>query len=104
MEKADVVVFSSLNLAEVHLIRGTLTREGIPSRIKSSMLAPLAGEVPMDDARTELYVAASLVEKALEIIRSAQALEGPDRPCPQCGEMNPISFELCWNCGADLES
>ena len=68
------------------------------------MLAPLAGEVPMDAARTELYVAASLVDKALEIIRSAQSLDGPDRACPQCGEMSPISFELCWNCGADLES
>ena len=104
MEKADAVVFSSLNLAEVHLIRSALTREGIPSRIKSSMLAPLAGEVPMDDARTELYVAVSLVEDALEVIRSAQTLTGPDRHCAQCEEMNPISFELCWNCGADLES
>ena len=103
MERADVVVFSSLNLAEVHLIRGALTREGIPSRMKAQMLGPLAGEVPMDSARTELYVAESLVEEALDIIRSARTLDGPDRVCHQCNELNPISFELCWNCGADIE-
>jgi hypothetical protein len=23
--------------------------------------------------------------------------------CPNCGEENPASFDLCWNCGAGLE-
>ena len=104
MERTDIVVFSSLNLAEVHLIRSALAREGIPSRIKSNMLAPLAGEVPMDDARTELFVTASYAEQALQVIRSAMTLDGPDRVCPQCQEMNPVSFEVCWNCGSDIES
>ena len=103
MKKTDIVVFSSLNLAEVHLIRGALTREGIPSRMKAQMLGPLAGEVPMDAARTELYVTQPLADKALEIIRSALTLDGPDRQCPNCGEMNPISFEICWQCETDIE-
>jgi hypothetical protein len=25
--------------------------------------------------------------------------EGPDWPCPSCGEGNPCNFDLCWNCG-----
>ena len=103
MNQNDIVVFSSLNLAEVHLIRGALTREGIPSRMKAQMLGPLAGEVPMDSARTELYVTQAFADRALKVIESAKALDGPDRPCPACGEMNPISFEVCWQCQTDIE-
>jgi hypothetical protein len=25
-----------------------------------------------------------------------------ERPCPYCNEMNPVDFEVCWKCGADL--
>jgi len=28
---------------------------------------------------------------------------GPAVRCPSCGEENPGSFELCWNCGSTLE-
>ena len=27
----------------------------------------------------------------------------PDKPCPQCHEAVPPAFEICWNCGADLQ-
>jgi len=27
---------------------------------------------------------------------------GPSVACPQCGEENPGTFDLCWNCGRDL--
>jgi hypothetical protein len=29
---------------------------------------------------------------------------GPAVKCPQCGEENPGTFDLCWNCGRDLTS
>ena len=102
MTKGRVVVFSSLNLAEVHLIRSVLIREGIPSHMKSQMLGPIAGEVPMDSARAELFVDEEDSERALEIIHDAQTIEGPDRPCPDCKEMNPPSFEICWRCQATI--
>ncbi|MEE2786310.1 MAG: DUF2007 domain-containing protein [Myxococcota bacterium] len=102
MPNDDVVVFSSLNLANVHLVRSVLTREGVPSRMKAQMLGPLAGEVPMDAARAELYVAKHLANRALSIIAEAQAQDGPDRICPNCGETNPPSFELCWQCEAPI--
>jgi hypothetical protein len=27
---------------------------------------------------------------------------GPPVKCPECGEENPGTFDMCWNCGRDL--
>jgi hypothetical protein len=29
----------------------------------------------------------------------AARVAGPEWPCPECGEENPGSFEICWQCG-----
>lgn len=98
----EVVVYSSLNMAEVHLVRSLLTREGIGSRIRRQFLAPLMGEIPADDARAELLVPADRLDVARAVIDEARATVDVERACPACGETNPGSFELCWSCGADL--
>lgn len=97
---AEVVIFSSLNVAEVHLVRSMLTREGIGSRLRRQFLGPLAGEIPMNDARAELLVPAGRVEEAAALIEAARAAANVEWPCRACGEANPGSFELCWQCGA----
>ncbi len=102
MARKEVVVFSSINAAEVHLVQSALTREGLESRIKGNMRAPLAGEVPFDDARVELSVPVELEEKALAVISAIRQADGADQVCLSCGETNPASFEICWQCGADL--
>ena len=28
----------------------------------------------------------------------------PDVPCPRCHEEVPAGFQICWNCGADLQA
>ena len=102
MSRKEVVVFSSINAAEVHLVQSALTREGLESRIKGNMRAPLAGEVPFDDARVELCVPTALEEQALGIISALRQADGADQICPVCNETNPASFEVCWQCGRDL--
>lgn len=98
----EVVIFSSLNMAEVHLVRSLLTREGIVSRVRGQLRAPLAGEIPVDDARAELLVGHDRFDQAEAVIRAARTASSIERPCPACGEQNPGSFELCWHCGAEL--
>jgi hypothetical protein len=42
--------------------------------------------------------------RARELIEAFQR-SGPPGPaveCRECGEENPASFDLCWNCGRDL--
>jgi len=102
MARKEVVVFSSLNAAEVYLVRSTLLREGLESRIKGNMRAPLAGEVPFDDARVELCVDPELEAQALKIIEAIRQAEGADQICPACQEINPASFEICWQCGEEI--
>ena len=64
------------------------------------------GEVPYEAALPQLWVedpthAARAREVILEFLKPAPA--GPPRKCPNCGEENPRSFDLCWSCGAGLE-
>ncbi len=98
----DVVVYSSLNLTQAHLVRSLLICEGIPSRMRHGLLAPLAGELPMDACRAEILVRAEDVAAASAVVAEAEAPQGADRPCPRCAEENPAGFELCWRCGADM--
>ncbi len=98
----EVVVYSSINVAECHLVRSLLLREGIVTRLRGQHLAALAGEIPFGEARCELLVAAPDAAAAAKLLRDARDLELADRPCPTCGEANPGAFELCWQCGADL--
>jgi hypothetical protein len=65
----------------------------------------VAGELPIDAALPQVWVdddAAADRAKAIieEFTRKRPA--GPSVKCPHCGEENPASFELCWNCGRDL--
>ena len=103
MTETKSVVFSSLNIAEVVLVRSLLTREGIESALSRTFLAPLAGEIPMDDARIELMVSTTDFERAAALLKQARETTGPERACPQCQELSPPAFELCWACGAELE-
>ena len=93
-----VVVYSSLNVAEVHLVKSALSREGLDSFIRAHHLGPLAGEVPFDDARAELYVRPEDAHQAMVVIKAALNVVGPDWTCEYCYEKNPISFEICWKC------
>ena len=94
-----ICVYSSLNVAEVHLVKSALTQEGLESFIRAHHLGPLAGEVPFDDARAELYVRPEDARRAEVVIKAALNVVGPDWTCTQCQEKNPVSFELCWQCG-----
>jgi len=102
MTTPNVVVFSSINVMEVYLVRSLLTREGIPSQIRGEFRAGLAGEVPMNDARPELLVPDAFEKRALEAITEATTKTGPDRICGQCGETSPHTFDTCWQCGGSL--
>ncbi len=97
-----IIVFSSLNAAEVYLVGSLLRREGIVSTLRGEMRSGLAGQVPVDDARVELLVAPGDRAAAEAVIACAQRSDGPDRSCPACGEANPPAFELCWQCGAEI--
>jgi uncharacterized OB-fold protein len=65
----------------------------------------VAGELPIDASLPQIWVddaADADRAKAIidEFVRSRAT--GPAVKCPECGEENPPSFDLCWKCGRDL--
>ena len=97
---------SAANLPEAHLLAGWLTQRGIRVRILNANAAGAMGEIPMDAAAPQLWVEDARDEaRAREAIAAFHAqAAGPARRCPKCGEENPPAFDLCWSCGAGLES
>lgn len=100
MDRKPVVIFSSLNPAEAHLVAQALIQERIKAKLVNALRAPLMGEIPADDARTEVTVAPDDVAEAEAVIARIQALgDAEEWACAHCGESNPASFEICWQCG-----
>ena len=94
----QVVVFSSLNPAHVHLVRVHLENDGFKTSIRGEQRVALAGELPMDDARIALLVSEREAPKALESISALDQQNKESWRCQRCGAQNPGTFEICWHC------
>ncbi len=99
-------VHSASNLPEAHLLVDLLADRGIRARIFNANASSLAGELPIDAALPQVWV-----DDPADATRAREVIETFTRGaattavlnCPACGEDNPASFDLCWNCGAGLE-
>jgi hypothetical protein len=105
------VIFSSLNLVELHHLKNLLQSAGIRCRIHREDLARLAGEVPFPECSAQLVIEPGAdAERAQEIVREFAACPEPveGRParnagswaCPGCGERLEGQFTACWKCGS----
>ena len=56
---------------EVNMLKSFLDSNGIGSAIKNELLSPLAGGIPFNEVRPELWVHENDLEKAKQIISSA---------------------------------
>ena len=98
-------VYRHSDYSRVVYFRNLLENQGISTFIRNENLNSLEVNIPvffpnicvMDDERFE--EACKLLKKWIDEHDSRIVL---DIKCPQCGEINPDSFEVCFNCGADL--
>ena len=83
-----------------------LADRGIRARIFNANASSLAGELPIDATLPQVWVDDPAdAARAREVIEAFLRLPaGAARKCPGCGEENPGSFDLCWSCGAGLET
>ena len=86
--------------------RSTRSWSSLAARIFNANASSLAGELPIEASLPQVWV-----ERDLDAARAREAIEqylkssdhrGPARECPHCGEENPATFDLCWNCGRSL--
>lgn len=88
-----MLVWSARRIVEASGIRCTIFNEFAGGA--SGLLSPL-------DTWPELWVLDERhAERAAKALAEAVAadIERPDWSCPDCGEANAGSFEICWNCG-----
>ncbi|MBX2849321.1 MAG: DUF2007 domain-containing protein [Acidiferrobacterales bacterium] len=100
-------VFTKDDRFEVNAMRALLESHGIDTLLKNEFTSSIMGEVPFFDTWPEIWVAEEDVLAAKRHITDAQnqiAMEKPDWHCEKCEEENPGTFELCWNCGANISS
>ena len=93
-------VFTNSNIAVVGAVRAYLEDSDIRSQMRNEFSSSVMGEVPFFDVWPELWVADDLSARALELISDVQQQKnkGPDWLCLQCQELNPVNFEICWQC------
>ena len=95
-------VFSSNELSETVLVRDALGHRGVAAIIQNEYSGRTA--VPEFRPPAEVWVshdgdyetARRIVTDTIATIDSKS--HAPPWTCPSCGEENPQSFDICWNC------
>ena len=99
-------VHAAANLPEAHLLVDLLADRGIRALILNANASSIAGELPIDAARPQVWV-----DDPADADRACEVIEAFVRgyatsatiQCQACGEDNPATFDLCWKCGSGLE-
>ena len=93
-------VYSHENLTMVHSAQNLLELEKIKSTIKNEHYGS-GGHVGIEAVPIELWVLDdNSAESAIAILEQKLSIaeEASTWLCPQCGEENTGSFEICWKC------
>ncbi len=99
-------IHTAANLPEAHLLLGLLRNAGIEAQVLNSYAQGASGEIPPDQAWPQIWLENPAdAERALAIIRDYERRPSQTEWvfCPDCKERNPATFEICWNCGSELE-
>lgn len=100
-----IKVYIARDFAQAQLVVNLLEQEMIPALVEnfhqSGGLGELAVSFPEVWIRREQDE--SRARRVIEAFETAGRSPLPELTCPDCQEKNPGSFELCWNCGQELE-
>ncbi len=95
-------VFSHENRLIVFNLKNVLQDAGIACVVENEFASGGVGDLSPFETWPELWVVNDEDEAAaLERIAQLQNQPQADWFCARCGEMNPGSFQVCWNCGAE---
>jgi len=96
-------IYTAESLVDAQLVVDLLDQSGVPAELFNGNASGALGELPV--IYPEVWIKRDLDEsKANRVIQSFTesftAKPKPDFPlrCSKCGENNPQSFEICWQC------
>ncbi len=97
------IIYKAANSREAHFIKGLLKQYAIESELLGENLSIGVGELPVDVLQIDILVPKNQIKKSKNIISDYEnnlSLDESkeDWECRYCTEINPSSFEICWNC------
>lgn len=100
-------IYSAGNITDAYLLQSLMAEANIETQILNEYAQGGVGELSFTHAYPELWlINAADKKQAREIIEEFEQQEAPvgSTPCPNCGESNPDSFEICWRCQTEMPS
>lgn len=99
-------VYAAASVQEAYLVASALEDAGIMVHVVGDQLQNAVGELPAVAINPRLWVYAEDFERARTIIAGlpserSETDEQADWTCPECGETNAGTFDLCWKCQHD---
>ena len=97
-------VYSASNSAEAHIIQGLLECELIETQLSGENLSSIWGGLQTDFNKVDVLVNEEKYSKSIEIIYNYEETlkkshqDGKSWVCEACKNINPSTFEICWNC------
>jgi len=96
-------VYTAESLIDGQLVIDLLADAGIPSLLFNQNTPGGLGDLPV--TYPEVWLKRDLdLEKARRVVQQFETcpLAVIDKTCSNCGETNPATFEICWQCHAVL--
>jgi cytochrome c556 len=97
-------IYTGANRVDAFLLRDRLQHADIDAHVFNEHMESVSGEVPFGAAGPQVWVDDENVERANQVLVAfaAERQRVGSLRCVDCGEDNPATFELCWNCGRSL--
>ncbi len=98
-------VYTNENRLIVFNMKNLLQDSGIEAVVENEFSSGGVGDLSPFETWPELWVVHDRDEpRALQVLQQVKDASGEDWFCPVCGERNPGSFQVCWNCGAERKA
>ncbi len=100
-------IYSAANLPDAYIVLGLLKHAGIDARVFNQNAQSGMGEIPFTHVYPEIWLLNETEwMRAKEIIKAHEhaPVNSGTIFCPVCKEANPGNFQICWNCGSDIDT
>jgi hypothetical protein len=100
-------LYAAANLVEAQLLLDLLQEAGVRVALRNENLTGMVGLLPESATHPTIWVEdADDWESGRAVVAAFEARSktnvDAEITCPACGEANPVNFELCWKCRAQL--
>ncbi len=92
------LLYTHENRLIVSNIANILEQAGFDIHLKNEFSGAAAGELILHETWLEIWIDEPHFKQASVIVENSLKDTEDDWYCSHCGEQNPSSFELCWQC------